>query len=267
MENSKKTTQIRQWRYFETLTDLGLGADEAKIYEHLLEHPNEKASIIGEHVGISRVLTYRALDKLIEKGIVSKIDESKKVAIFEAVHPSHLTKLLERQKQKISKAELELERDIGDMASMHNLGLGKPNVQFFEGRKAVKTITSDFPTVDTEIRQWIDAGYALERGDKEFLRYAQVRLQHKIPKRMIAPNNTTTHTYAASNPSLTEVRILDQVDSLPTSIQVYDNKVTILTLREEQDIGVIIEDAAVAQLMKIIFDQQWSQLQPDQENA
>ena len=72
---------------------------------------------------------------------------------------------------------------------------------------------------------------------------------------MILSNNTENKDYAKKGSPLTEFKIINK--KLPTVIQVYDNKVTMLTLTKEKQIGLMIEDSAVAETLKNIFDELW----------
>src|SRR3989338_7166277 len=59
------------------------------------------------------------------------------------------------------------------------------------------------------------------------------------------------------NPEITERRIIDSDKKFSVAVQIYDNKVTYITLEPDRSIGVIIEDKAIYEMQKIIFETLW----------
>lgn len=261
MENTKNNLQKQELSYFDTLFDIGLGADEAKIYEYLLKNHSKKASEIALGTGISRVLTYRGLEKLVEKGVIMKIDEEGSAAYFEAQHPSHLTKVLERQKQILAKAELEIQRDLGAMASDFNLATGKPNVRFFEGKEGIWEVLKDTLRAQTEVLTYLD----IEVVEKYFKdindRYVRERQIAGTSKKILILENDYAHTWFEDRVkkdsnylNVTEFKYSQSpLDTVEAALQIYDNKVGIITVSQENLIGVIIEDQRIADLFRSMF--------------
>ncbi len=72
---------------------------------------------------------------------------------------------------------------------------------------------------------------------------------------MIISENTDNINYTKTNPALTEFKFIKK--DLPTAVQVYDDTVSMLTLTDDKNIGIIIEDKSIAETMKNIFDELW----------
>ncbi|MCB9809256.1 hypothetical protein H6776_02545 [Candidatus Nomurabacteria bacterium] len=261
MKNSQNTSKKQELSYSETLLDLGFGIDEVKIYEYVLKNHSKKASEIGIGTGISRVLTYRGLDKLLEKGVIEKIDEEGSPAYFEAKHPSYLTKVLEKQKQKLAKAELEIERDLGNMASDFNLATGKPNVRFFEGKEGIWEVLKDTLKTKEEVLTYLD----IEVVEKHFKdindRYVRDREIIGIKKKILILENIYARTWfderSRRDPQYLKVTDFryskSPLNTVEAALQIYDNKVGIITVSDENLIGVIIEDKRISDLFKSMF--------------
>jgi sugar-specific transcriptional regulator TrmB len=239
----------------ELLISLGLTIDEATIYNVLLEGGFMPARTVALRSSIGRPLTYKILDDLIIKGVVEKKELGKKVSLFSPVHPRELEKLLEKKKEEIDNTKKALDESIGQMISKYNLFIGKPNVQFYEGEEAVNKITRDYPETDKEIRQWINISEAMKIMGNDTVRYLNERIKNGISKRMIIPESEENRNYAKSGSELTSFKITKK--ELPTVIQVYDNKVAMLTLSKEKNIGLLIEDKDIAATLKNIFDDNW----------
>lgn len=257
----KNTSENIKNLYFDTLFDLGLRTDEAKIYEWLLHNHDQKASEVADGTGISRVLTYRGLDNLLEKNIIEKIEEAGAVAYFTAKHPSHLTTLLEKQKRQLVKAELELQKDLGAMASVFNLATGKPNVQFFEGVREIQKVINDVTSSQTDIYLITDSTKAREKYPELNNDYIQRLNSKNIKRKTIYKKGSQPSSLALNNP-LAENKSIPGDFDLGTTVQIYDGKVSYIVLEEGRDIGVIIEDVNIYQTMKAVFEYMWSTAEP-----
>ncbi|MDQ5952940.1 MAG: HTH-type transcriptional regulator, sugar sensing transcriptional regulator [Patescibacteria group bacterium] len=240
------------------LKQAGLSEEQAITYEALLEKGPQKATPLSSWTGIKRGLIYKVLEQLENMGLVEKKGGTGTVAVFYPNHPSVLLDKMDRDKKNLDLAKEVVGAGIGALSSKYNLLAGKPNVRFFEGSDAIEKITSDYPKKDTEIRQWIDISIATKEIKNEFSKYLEERVKKGISKRMIVPNNTLSIEYVKKGSELTEFHIEKSATSIPTAIQVYDDTVSMLTLSDTKKIGFIIEDPAIAETMKNIFDEAWN---------
>jgi sugar-specific transcriptional regulator TrmB len=238
------------------LIQAGLSEEQALTYQALLDKGPQKASNIAKWTGIKRGLTYKVLEQLEAVNLVEKNGGTGTVASFSALHPSHLLEMIETRAKSILLTKETLTYSLGPLASKFNLLSGKPNVQFFEGKEAVERITGDYPKIEKEIRQWIDISAALSVIEKETVGYLEKRIKMGISKKMIVTDTSENRAYIQKGSNLTEFKTTQ--NSLPTAIQVYDNTVAMLTLSPDKRIGLIIEDEAIAQTMKSIFDEVWN---------
>ena len=82
------------------LQEVGLTANETKIYICLLDNADLSAGKITSKTGIHRRNVYDALNRLLAKGLVNEtITDNKKQ--FNAVHPKHLLDLMNAQKANV----------------------------------------------------------------------------------------------------------------------------------------------------------------------
>lgn len=240
------------------LMQAGLSEEQALIYQSLIEKGPQRATSISQWTGIKRGLTYKVLEQLESMGLVSKQGNTGSVATFSPLHPSLLLHNFERKEKELALTKELLTHSLGALASQFNLMTGKPNVQFYEGTDAIKKITGDLPQNDKEIRQFLDISQALEQFPKDTIIHLNARVDKGIAKRMILPENSSNNEYAKKGTPLTEFRIVKNMSTFPTAIQIYDHKVSMLTLTQNKRIGLIIEDAEIASTLKIIFDGYWN---------
>jgi len=237
------------------LKQAGLSEEQAITYEALLEKGPQKASTLATWTGVKRGLTYKILEQLENMGLVEKKGGTGTVAVFYPNHPSLLLDKMDRDKKNLDIAKEVVMAGVGSLSSKYNMIAGKPNVRFYEGVEAIEKITNDYPEKDTEIRQWIDISSALEHIKDATVSYLYKRVKKNISKRMLVSDSSQNREYAKKGSALTEFKITKS--KLPTAIQVYDDTVSMLTLSNEKQIGLLIEDPSLAETMKSIFDELW----------
>lgn len=104
-------------------------------------------------------------------------------------------------------------------------------------------------------------GYAqhLSGWNKKF--YTPKREEKKIFEKVIAPNSPKAVEVMASleKSGLTETLFIDHsLFPFATEINVYNNKISIVTFSEKGLIGVIIENREICETLKSIFNLTWN---------
>ncbi len=240
------------------LIQAGLSEEQALVYEALLEKGPQKASPLSSWTGIKRSLIYKILEQLETMGLVEKKGGPGTVAVFSPLHPSLLMHDLERKEKELALAKDMLTHSLGTLSSKYNLIAGKPNVQFYEGKEAIAQVTNEFPKNEKEIRQFINIGRAMEQFPDETVGHLHQRIKAGISKRMIVPDTEPNRAYVKKGSELTEFRFIKNV--LPTAVQIYDDKVSMLTLTPEKVVGLVIEDSAISETFKMLFDEYWERV-------
>lgn len=95
--------------YQETLQDIGLSPNEAKIYEALVELGEAPISKIAIAAGVHRRNAYDAISRLVEKGLCFEI-LSRGENHYNAVDPGKLLELVAEKQQKIQVILPELQK-------------------------------------------------------------------------------------------------------------------------------------------------------------
>src|SRR3989338_4257999 len=93
------------------LKKIGLTDTEIKIYVELLSIGATSAGKIVEETGIYRKNLYDALNKLIEKGLVTYVIENK-IKFFQPKNPESLINYLEEKKAQIDERKKEIQKSI-----------------------------------------------------------------------------------------------------------------------------------------------------------
>ena len=92
----------------EALQEIGLSKTESKVYLALLELGSALAGKITKKSGINRTNVYDALERLIEKGLVTYIIQANR-KVFEPVDPNKLQEILKEKQDKLDSLMPELQ--------------------------------------------------------------------------------------------------------------------------------------------------------------
>ena len=124
------------------LKEIGLTDTEIKIYLALLSLGATSAGKIVEDTGIYRKNLYDALNKLIEKGLVSYVIEDK-IRVFQAKNPENLEKYLDEKKAKIEEQKQEIKNTISEMNSLFSEAPAEIESEIYRGTEGIKTILKE----------------------------------------------------------------------------------------------------------------------------
>jgi HTH-type transcriptional regulator, sugar sensing transcriptional regulator len=243
--------------YEEILKEAGLSKEQTTIYTCLLENGPMQARKIVSKTGIKRGLVYKALSQLININLVEKVDKQGSVTVFHPKHPNKIMEMVEERKRALQTVSESMRSVVGQMTSDFNLISGKPNVQFFEGMEGSIKAGTDSLYSKTEILEYIDNQKVLERIPEFNEQYVKERKKDKIKKRMLVVDTSQNRERAIKiRAEETEIRFIDS-SPFSTVMQIYDNKISYVTLNKEKMIGVIIECPEIYGMHKTIFESQW----------
>jgi sugar-specific transcriptional regulator TrmB len=247
------------------LIDAGLSPDQAVVYELLIRLGNKPASELvkalpANHV-LSRPQVYKILDELIERGLVEKRDAPGKVATFAVTHPDTLTKTLAQSKAQFDEQYERASKGIPQLTSLFNLTAGKPGVQYFEGKDGLWQVLEDTLTATEEILTYADVEAINTYIPELNAEYVALREDKHVKKRGLVVDTPAARKFLASyTGQVTTTKLIPRTQALgvfQTIIQIYDNKVSYMTMSEHHLIGIIITDQFIANTHKFLFESMW----------
>jgi sugar-specific transcriptional regulator TrmB len=268
-----KLARIKPTDMQNSLDHLGLDKHEAVIYQALLELGPSTVSQITKKAGITRTFGYPILEKLSEQGLVSKASGQGKKIHYAAQHPRRLVQYIENRKNQWERRLKEAENVLPDLVSIYKLA-EKPTIRFQEGLEGAKSVymesleskeeilaIADIDSYDTpEFRKW---GQEYNR-QRSLLKIHEKLLLLDTPKaRLWMENYKGSFKY-------TEFRWI-RPDQLPGimefygEINIFENKVLLMTVKKPNYMGVIIESKALAGIFKSLFGLAWLQGIPAQK--
>jgi len=229
------------------LEEAGLTPTESKIYLSLLEKGACRAGEITRHTGIHRRSVYDAIERLIEKGLVSYIKTNNR-HYFEAVDPERLLELLKERENNIKQIlpELQMLRKFSDE---------KKEVLFFRGKPAIKTVYDDQIKEGKEVLTFGDAVNVNEIVKYYFPHFDKERIEKNIKVRMLFDESAKKEKYLKKIP-LSDIRFIQKGNKSPVSTNIYGNKVSIIIWDDEPK-AILIAEAVLAESFRAYFEFMW----------
>jgi len=244
------------------LIQAGLSEEQAQAYQALLDKGPQRASDLSKWTGIKRGLIYKVLEQLESMSLISKKGGPGTVATFSPSHPSLLLSNVERKEKEIALTKEILSSSIGTLSSKFNLITGKPNVQFFEGKEGVEKVLEDTLNSKDEVLTYLD----IEIVEKYFKdindEYVKKREKRGLKKRILAIENDFSielfKKWSKNDSDFFKVTNLKMVktpiENIEGAIQIYENKIGIITISNENLISIIIEDIRINKLFRSMFE-------------
>ena len=230
----------------EILRNAGLTDLEIQVYLTIIDLGSCLAGEITRKTGIHRRTVYDAIERLIEKGLISYIKTNNR-KYFEAYPPA---KLLEILKEK----ETILEEAIPELEKRFEFSKEKKETLFFRGRQALKTIFDDQISEGKEvlvIASSIDVDKILEYY---FPKFNSQRKEKNIRMKMLFSESLRNNKIIKRIP-LAEIRYLPRHES-NVSTNIYGGKVSIITWGENPT-AILIKEKAIAEAYRTYFGFLW----------
>jgi sugar-specific transcriptional regulator TrmB len=230
------------------LIDAGLTRDQAVVYEILLKLGQKPASDIAKALpqshSLSRPQVYKVLDDLIVRNLVDKHDQVGKVATFSVTHPDQLATQLAIAKAARNDQFERAEKVLPQLTSLFNLTSGRPGVQYFEGKNGLWQVLEDTLTTQEEILTYADLEAINTYIPEINAEYVAIREDKNIKKRGLVVDSPAARKFLASyTGAVTTTKLIpssQHLDVFQTIIQIYDNKVSYMTMSDTHLIGIII---------------------------
>lgn len=231
---------------------------EAAIYVALLQFDNASVAELAKKVTtIKRTTIYPVLEQLMKKGLVSEVNQDKKVA-YQAEPPERLETFVERQKVLFDEKARLAKDIIPQLKSMTRESGERPVVKYFEGREGIISSTeeiyrqNDSPSLTYMVysRDLVNSTFT----EEERKRFKGMRTGKNI--KSVAIYTYKDGDYPTDNTG-TRLKIDEKKYPLSCDITIHNDMVRIATLGKNVS-SVLIKSEDVAEtlksLIKLVFD-------------
>ena len=214
----------------EDLQEFGLSNTEAKVYLALIQLNKSQAGNITKKSSVNRTNVYDALERLIEKGLVSYVTENNR-KVFEAVSPDRL-----EEKQK------KLLNVIKELNEKYSTDKTEEDASIYRDKNGIKTIFEDILKEKKELFIYGGEGKFGEMFPFYYLQWSERRAKLGIRQKIIWTEKVRGKRKELR---LIEMKFLPESYQFPSMILIYGDKVVTIVWTETPFAFVIKSKEAV----------------------
>lgn len=258
----------------DNLTQLGLTANQAKVYNCLLRQGSSYPTTIAHITRLTRTTCYRILDSLNQQGLVLKFRKGKKF-YYEAAHPKHIKMLLREKQRTITNQLATLDEQLPNLKSLFYQNESLYNIEFFEGKEKFLDLMEDaFQFPGESIYNFGNVKSVLETFAQQptiIEKYIYKRVQAEMKNYSLVPKEQFEYVkkwlrHGYDNVSKTyqsRYRYYDD-ETLNYSIhmRLYHNRIAFLDFESTKPTGIIIANQPLYEMLFGIFKALWKKAKP-----
>jgi sugar-specific transcriptional regulator TrmB len=239
----------------EVLEDLGLTKSEIKTYMTLLEIGSTTAGTILEKSGLQNSVMHRALNSLIEKGIVNYVLEGRR-KLYQASEPEYFNKFIDEKKRKFNDILPELKKREG-------FAIKNESATIYKGKRGISEVYHKL--ISLNAKEYITFGGGEEvakfMGMPWWLNLHAKRVENKLPSRQVFDETVRVPGKDILSKKLTNVRFLSKEFAQFQETVIVGEYVAVNVFSEE-GYSFLIKDKKVAEGYMKYFELLWKIAKP-----
>lgn len=255
------------------LAALGLDEREGKLYAFLSARGPSRASEAAAATKLKRTETYRALEALMERGVVSA--QLTRPVVYEAVPPETLfAQELARHEQKraeLESAREEVVRTLAEARARDAGGTSRHSYRIIQGRRAILA-TAETMIRDAQVGQWMVSTYVAPQNVTTANRTWQTTVRRAcegLPMRLLFMEHAGLDRVldAFSAAAQTQVRYFDHPRPLRFTIVDEEVLVWLVTdtasgLEARDDVAMWTNAPDFVHAQRVLYESLWTRARP-----
>lgn len=246
----------------EKLLQFGLDEKEISVYLALISLGPSPVRAIAAKAGVNRGTTYDILKGLIKHELVSYYHQYKqdsKKQYFVAEPPEKIINAIDKKVHDMAALKESMKRSLPELGSLYEKSGAKPVVKYYEGLSGLRIVLQDIIGSVAAAKEKKYMVYS-SAGIREYLykaypNFNKDRIKSGISNRVIAFGK------GGELAGLDERKWMSREQVSPTYVLIYAGKVAMISIAANKDsVGVIIEDEALFETQKMIFEFNWDKL-------
>ncbi len=241
----------------ELLLELGFSKTEAETYWALLNLETVSIRKVAAFSGINRGTTHEAIRRLLSVGLVHARRSGER-EYYSAESPEKIYDLIRERRKELLLTQAKASEYIPQLLAKKARPQGRPLVRYYEDDQGVVTILKDVLQTCSQLEKPEYFAYSSRPLRKylyrKFPEFTKRRIAEGIAIKVMAVGE------GGDTEGLSERKWLPEPESgLSSYIIIYGDKVANISISsDETPYGVVIEDAGVATMQRIIFERLWS---------
>jgi sugar-specific transcriptional regulator TrmB len=252
--------------FYSLLSDtFSLTEREIAVVKHLIESGNQPASRVAKACAMPRNTTRYILDKLVSVGLASRTLRTNTQFYAIESQQSVLAAIEQRREAAVADfgRKIALIKEHGAVLDSSSSKKERPKIQFYDGYDGVKRVYEDSLTATTDLRAWASFDSNQQAMPRYFETYYSRRAKRGLSMKAIHPDTPLARRETKKNSAFLRRSVLvpsSQFD-MNSEIQLYENKVNIVSWREK--FGIIIQSEEIATVIAQIFDVSYQALKSE----
>lgn len=232
---------------------LGLSDAATKVYLAALELGEATIQDLSRKSGVKRTSIYNFIESLKQQHILLETKKGKRNVYSSA----DIDQVFEMGKLRL----MEFQTILPELRAIQNRSPNKPRVTFHEGIEGIKELYANTLNEGKAIVGWSDYEYMKKGlGDRYFRYYPLERTKRGITFKSIARDSAAARESAKlDSERLRETKFITTGD-LRTEVNIYGNKVSLMSFRAITPFAVLIEDPNIAETFRVAWNELWKRL-------
>jgi HTH-type transcriptional regulator, sugar sensing transcriptional regulator len=241
------------------LKKIGLTDGEIKVYKALLELGETTKTNLAKKAEVSPSNIYDITNRLLEKGIISKVEKNG-VAHFSPANPKHILNFIDQKEKELESEKKIVKEMLPILLTQFKKTETSVNIEVFQGWKGMKTIFEDL----LEECKFGDRNYifgaGLGKNTKQaeifFPKYSRARAERGIITNIIYNENLRNSKRIEFMMNSDRYKLKFMSHSTPTEVMIYKDKTCIIIL-VENPLVIRITNKEVMKSFKQYFNSLW----------
>jgi len=242
----------------DTLEKLGFSPGEARAYRALLFLGRSGVGLLAREAGISHSKIYEVVERLVAKGLVSKVFYGKHTA-YQAAEPIILKELVSRREIELSQVRSEVEALIPKL--IQTRVPEKRIIELFEGFNGLKTVREQLLLGLKSGDEFLVLGaprLANELWESWLLDFHKRREKKGVAMRIIYDADARVYGEKRKRFKLTKRRYLPREFTTPTWFDVFNDNVLIVVMHGEKPYCILVRSPQLANSVRSYFNVLWN---------
>ena len=236
----------------QVLKEIGLTDSQIAVYLSLLKLGSTKSGNVIKRTRLAGSVVYRALDELIQQGLVNFVIKSK-TKYFSATEPKNILHLWEDKKSRLSSLIPELETLNSDSDLQET--------KMYVGWKGIQTAFNSVFEILPKNGEYLAFALGANKNEPEsvkifFKNYQLKRIEMNYKVKLIV-NKSDKNVFETRFKNVKNWQIKYVNDFAPQGIGIYGNTVLIASF-EKVPIAVMISSKQVANTFRFMFNSIWN---------
>ena len=236
------------------LEQAGLAGNEIKVYLALLNLGSAGAGEITKKSGVNRTNVYDALERLIEKGLVSYVIKANR-KYFESTPPDNIITHLTKQEQEIQNKKQLLTSLLPEIEKRRKLSHQPQEATIYQGKKGFKSLAEDVLKTKQELLAFGAEGKFYQTFPHYAKHWHTRREKLKVPVKIIY-NEKIRKTKEKLKRAFMKQKYTSTLEDTPATTWIYGDKVAIVVWAEQITI-TLIRSQQLAQTYRQFFNLLW----------